>query len=284
MARSINVIFEEIKAEAISLATDAGDAAMLSMFNNTSKVAIWKLLFYAVAFAVFTLESIFDLFKIEMDERIKQLKPSSARWYAEKAKAFQYGLALIPESDLYDNTGLTQAQIDAMKIITHAAVVEQDRGIRIKVAKTVGDDLAALTAPELAAFVAYMEAIKPAGIKLRITSTVADDLLTQLRIYYNPLVITDTGARIDGTDLEPVKTAFKNYLKNLPFNGLFVPQLMIDQLQKVDGVVIVQPDLWQARQGVNPFSNVDVEYVPDAGYLRISDLNLSLQFIPHAVI
>jgi hypothetical protein len=288
MARTTQQIFDEIQAEALSLAQAAGNTAMINMLANTSKVAIWKLLFYAVAFTVNVLESIFDLFKADMDDMIKQLKPHSPRWYAEKAKSFQYGMTLIQESDQYDNTALTQSQIDATKIVTQAAVVEQNdsvnRGIRIKVAKTAGADLTALTAGELASFTAYMERVKDAGIKLNVTSAVADDLKADLRIFFDPLVLNGLGQRIDGTSMTPVQDAFKNYLKNLPFNGLFVPQLMIDQLQKVEGVIIVKDDSWQARYGANPFASIDVEYVPDAGYLRIDDINFSLQFLPHAII
>jgi hypothetical protein len=284
MARTVEQIFEEMKTEAISLATDANSVEMLNMLNNTSKVAIWKLVFYAVAYSIFIIESIFDLFRLEIDEDIKKLKPHSARWYAEKSKLFQYGIALIPESDQYNNTGFTDAQIDAMRIVRHAAVVEQERGIRIKVAKLVGADLAALTVGELNAFTDYMEEVKDAGIKLNITSNPPDDLKASLRVFYNPLVLDADGKRIDGTNPTPVQSALKDFLKNLPFNGLFVPQMAVDALQKVDGVVIVKDDLWLARYGLLDFTGIDVQYVPDSGYLRIQDVDLTIQFIPHAVI
>lgn len=284
MARDIKTIFEEIRGEALSLATNAGNADMIAMLNNPSKVAIWKMLFYAVAFGIYAIEVLFDSFRSELDEKVRKMKPHSSRWYAEKAKLFQYGLPLIPESDQYDNSGLTEDQIASMLIVAHAAVVEQDRGIRIKVAKNDGADLAPLAAGELASFTEYMEEVKDAGIKLRITSNVADDLKCALRVFYDPLVLDASGMRIDGTSLQPVQDALKAFLKNLPFNGLFVPQMAVDALQKVEGVVIVKDDQWQARYGVLPFSSIDVEYIPDAGYLRINDNDLTIQFLPHAVI
>jgi hypothetical protein len=284
MARTIQEIFDSIKAQAISLATDANNQAAIDMFNNTSKVASWKILFFAIALGIWTVEKIQDAFRLEIDDRISILKPGSPLWVEEKAKDFQYGYNLVADADYYDNTGLTQDQVDASKIVAYAAVVEQDRGIRIKVAKLVNGDLAPLAAPELAAFVEYMQRVKYAGIKLLITTGIADDLISKLRIYYNPLVIRADGGRIDGTDDQPVQKAFRNYLLNLPFNGLFVPEYMIEHLKAVDGVVIVKDDLWQARYGNLDFSNIDVEYNPDAGYLRISDVNLQLVFIPHAVI
>jgi hypothetical protein len=255
------------------------------MFNNTSKVAIWKLLFFAIAFGIWTLEKIYDLFRLETDDRIGLLKPHSARWYAQKAKDFQYGYDLVVEADYYANTALTEQQIDDSKIIKHSAVVEQIRGIRIKVAKEVNGELAPLTNDELEAFTAYMEQIKDAGIKLLITTAVADDLKAKLRVYYNAQILDGTGARRDGESATPVQDAFNTYLKNLPFNGLFVPQLMIDHLQAVAGVVIVKDDSWQARYGALDYASIDVEYTPDAGYLRLpTSADLELTFVPHAII
>lgn len=284
MARTTQEVFDAIKAEAIALATAAGNQSAIDMFNNTSRVAIWKIIFYAVAFCIHVFEEILDLFRTEIDDRVEALKPHSERWYAEMAKKFQFGYNLVDETDGYDNTGLTQQQIDDSLIIAHAAVVEQTRGIRIKVARLVSGELAALTDPQLDAFIEYMERIKDAGIKLLITSDAADDLQAELRIYYNPLVLADDGSRLDGTAATPVQDAFESYLKSLPFNGLFVPQLMIDKLQAVDGVVIVKDDLWLARYGALAYASIDVEYQPDAGYLRLINNGLTLTFIPHSVI
>ncbi len=285
MARTVQEIFDSMKAETVRLATAAANQPVLDMMDNTSRVAIWKVLYYTIAFGILLLEVLFDLFRLETDDRILRLKPHSARWYSEKAKAFQYGYPLVPQADYYDNSALTEDQIEDSKIIDHAAVVEQVRGIRIKVAQDNGTDLEALSAGELEAFEEYMEQVKDAGIKLLITSTAADELKAKLRIFYNPLVLNAQGQRIDGTDPEPVQKALKTYLKRLPFNGLFVPQLAVNQLEVVDGVIIAKDDLWQARYGLLPFSQIDVEYTPDSGYLRFTaPADLEIEFIPHAVI
>jgi hypothetical protein len=284
MARSIDTIYNEIRNRAITLATDAGDNDMLDMLNNSSRVAVWKMLFYACAFAIYTMETLYDLFRLETDDRISRLKPHSARWYAEKAKAFQYGQALVSEQDYYDNTGLTQAQIDEKKIVAYAAVVDQDRGIRIKVARLVAGVRAALDNDQLTAFTEYMEEIKDAGVKLLITTGDPDELKAVLRIFYNPLVLKADGSRIDGNGATPVQDALNDYLDNLPFNGIFCPSLAVDALQKVDGVVLVKDDSWMARYAALAFSNIDVEYNPDSGYLTIDEDDLEIEFTPHAVI
>lgn len=281
MARRIQDIYDSMVEEGIRLATDAGMPTLVTMFSSTSRVAVWKIFFYAAAFMWNALDALHDLFRAETDDKISRLKPHSAKWFVEIAKAFQYGYDLATDEAYYDNTLLTEDQVNASKIVTYAAAVEQERGIRIKVAKGT-TTLSALTAPELSAFGAYMERVKPAGIKLLITSNQPDDLRAKLRVFYNPLVLMPSGGRIDGVSAEPVQDALRDYLKNLPFNGLFVSQYAVDALQKVEGVVIVMADSFSARYGALEFANIDVEYNPDAGYLQLE--NIEITFIPHAVV
>lgn len=268
-------------SEGIALATEAGIPLLVNMFNSTSRVAIWKIFFYAVAFAWNALDQLFDLFRAEIDDKIKRQKPGSAMNVVELAKNFQYGYDLEYGTTAYDNGSLTEDQVTESKIVTYAAAVEQVRGIRIKVAKGTSE-LQPLTAEELISFSAYMERVKAAGIQLLITSQVADDLNATIRIFYNPLVLRSDGGRIDGVDSEPVQNALRKYLKNLPFNGLFVPQYAVDALQAVEGVTIVMADSMSARYGAIDFTEIDVEYNPDSGYLRLN--NLTITFTPHASI
>jgi hypothetical protein len=250
-----------------------------SLLTSTSATAIWILFIEIVAACVCSLEILHDLFKADVSETIAALKPHTTRWYAGIAKKFQYGYNLVADADYYDNTGISDSVVASSKIVTYAAVVEQFPGLRVKVAKTVGSDLAALSAPELAAFVNYMARVKDAGVRLTITSTGADNLLLTLRVKYNPLVLTSTGARIDGTVAEPVKDAVKRHLKNLPFNGVFSIQKLVDELQKVDGVADLSVDAVQVKYGALPFTSVNIDVIPDSGYLVILNTDLSITYI-----
>ncbi|HLO38378.1 MAG TPA: hypothetical protein VK173_07810 [Lacibacter sp.] len=276
MARAITDIQNEIIAQV------QANATLAPLLTSTSKVAVWRLLTYVVAVCIWTLEKLFDIHVIDVNETISKLKPHSLRWYAEKARAFQYGYNLVDDADYYDNTGIDDATIEASQVVAYAAVVEQERGLRIKVARDTGD-LAALTSPQLTAFIEYMKRVKDAGVRLNITSTAADGLKLTLEIYYNPLVLNSTGARLDGAGAEPVQDAVKNYLKNLPFNGVFVLQSLIDQLQVVDGVKIAHLVSAQAQYGLLPYQSFAVKYLPDSGYLRlINPGDLVLTFIPYS--
>jgi hypothetical protein len=282
MARTINEIFAD------KMNRVAADATLGPLLTSTSKVAIYRLLLYISAVCDWTLETLHDLFKKEVNETIASLKPHSPQWYAEKAKAFQYGYNLNGETDGYDNIGLTDSQIEASKIVAYAAVVEQPSTairIRIKVAKKIGDDLGPLTTPELNALRSYFQRIKDAGVKLgrngeAITSGVADSLMLALRVKYVPLVLNSDGERIDGQDNTPAQRAIRAYLENLPFNGVFSVAKLEDAIQKVDGIDDVKIDQVLTRYGLLPFTTVDIDYIPDSGYLRIADADLSIQFIP----
>lgn len=276
MARSITTIQNNI------IAGVAANATLSPLLTSTSRVAIWRLLALVVATAIWTLETLFDIHVADVNETISKLKPHSLRWYAEKATAFQFGYNLVDDADYYDNTGIDETTIEASKVVAYAAVVEQDRGLRIKVARDTGD-LAALTAPQLEAFEEYMKRIKDAGVRLNITSSAADELKLNIELYYNPLVLNSAGGRLDGTVSEPVQDAVKEYLKNLPFNGVFVLQNLIDVLQLVDGVKIAHLVGAQARYGLLPFQSFAVKYLPDAGYLRIPNPgDLTITFIPYS--
>lgn len=272
MARTITEIQQSL-LDKISL-----DTNLAPLLTSTSSVAIFRLFLYIVSFCAWTIENLHDFFKVEVAETIALMKPHSLRWYAEKSRAFQYGYPLVPETDGYDNTGIAEDVVAASKIVSYAAVVEKERGVRIKVAKTVGSDLDALNAAELASFTAYLVDIKDAGVKLQITSGPADSLYLALRIKYNPLVLNASGARIDGTVSAPVKDAIKQHLKVLPFNGIFSVQKLVDAIQAVEGVMDLSIDQVQTRYGLLPYSMVNISVIPDAGYLRIADADLLLTY------
>ena len=260
------------------MASVAASPFLGPLLTNNSAVAIWLLFIDIVAECAYSLELLFDYFKADVNEIIAAKNPHTERWYAEKAKAFQLGQSLPADTDSYDNTGLSESAIAASKIIAYAAVVEQVSGIRVKVAKKSGSDLGPLTTPELTAFKAYMQRVKDAGVRLNITSSIADALLLALRIKYDPQVLYATGARIDGTSTSPVKDAIKAHLLALPFNGIFSIQKLVDSLQAVEGVLDLSVDAVQAKYGALAFTSVNIEVIPDSGYLRIADADLTINY------
>lgn len=279
MARTITEIQDDI------ISRVAGTAE-LSTLNSSSRVAVWRLWTYIVAVSIWALENLFDLHKTEVTNLINEKAPHSLRWYANKAKDFQYGSELAYEEDYYDNSALTEDQVAEQKIIAFSAVVEQSKGLRLKVARIVDGDLNALTAQQLESFETYMNRIKDAGITpLVVESLPPDNLKLELIIYYNPLVLGSDGSRLDGTNPDPVGNRIRDYLKNLPFNGTLVLAYLVDALQQVDGVVIPHIVQAQAKYGTLAYSAIPVMYNPDAGYLRVQEEeDLTITFIPQSTI
>ena len=276
MARTITVIQQSLIDQV------QADPTLGPVLTSQSKVAIWRLWCYAVAVCQWTIENLQDIFKNDVNTVIATLTPHRPSWYQQKALAFQYGYNLVADSDVYDNTGIDDATIAASKVVSYAAVIEQGKYLRIKVATTSNGDLAALTNLQLVAFTAYMQTIKDAGVKLLITTGPADGLKLSADIYFNPLVLNAAGNRLDGTEATPAQDAISTYLKNLPFNGVFALQNLQNQLEQVEGITLINYTNAQSQYGLLPYTAFAVFYIPDSGYLRfINPGDLQLNFIPY---
>lgn len=278
MARTVDYWYNEI------INRVNADENLSVLQEDTSAVAPHRLWAYIIAFVIWTLDTLMDIFYALVDARLADQKAHRLTWYRNLALKFQYGQALIPDTDQYANTGLTADQIAAQKIITQAAVVEiPDGTMRMKVVKLVAGDYAELTTPEKAAFTEFIQDQKDGGVHITIDSLPPDGLKTRLDIWYNPLVLDGTGARIDGNANTPVIDGGNGYLKNLKFNGEFAKTRLTDALQLVDGVALVTLYSAQAQYGTRAFEEIDEVYIPDGGYLRVIDGGWDINYRPYNV-
>lgn len=272
MARSIQEI------QTLILQAKAQEPA-LNELNSTSKVAIWRLWVYIIAVAIWSLEKLFDLHRADIDKRLAELKPHTARWYRSKALAFQYGFDLLTDSDKFNNTGHTEEQIEASKIVKYSAVVESPNEGRliVKIAGEQVEQLQPITDAQKQAFEAYLQEIKDAGVRLSVVNYQPDILHLQMKIVYDPLLIDSNGQSIIHAT-KPVETAIKEYLKRLPFNGELVLAHLIDELQQAEGVRIPHLILAQSKHiGTNgnygAFEAIEISKIPTAGYFTIDNFN-----------
>jgi hypothetical protein len=261
MARSIAQI------QAGIIAAKEADANLAGL-TSTSLTADWLLWTWVVAFCFWTVEVLFDTLRGDINGIIALQKPHTLQWYGTKAKAFQYGVALPADTDVYN---LVPPVDLAVLIVANAAAIELSNQVRIKVAKGTPGALVALSGGELAAFTTYMGRIKDAGVRLLCTSGAPDTFWPTMVIYYDPLVLDATGARIDGTAGTPVKDAVNLFLAGLPFNGVFILNKYIAAMQAVPGVIIADEVSVQAFYGATPPVVVAAWYVPDAGYMAVDD-------------
>ena len=259
MARSIAQI------QAAIVAAKNADGT-LSGLTSSSLTATWLLWTYVVATCQWTLENLFDAHKSEVAGIIAAQKPHTLQWYVTMAKAFQYGMALPTDSDVY----AIVPPVDLTTLVVQfAAAVELPTLVRIKVAQLTGGVLAPLSGPQLTAFTTYMGRVKDAGIRLQCTSGVPDTFQPSMVIYYDPLVLDATGARLDGTAATPVEDAVNAFLDSLPFNGVFILNNFIAAMQAVAGVIIADEVAVQAFYGAVPPVVISAQYIPDAGYMAL---------------
>ena len=251
----------------------------LNELNSTSKVAIWRLWVYIITVAIWSLEKIFDLHRTDIDKRLAELKPHTARWYRSKALAFQYGFDLLPDSDTFNNQGHTEEQIEASKIVKYSAVVESPNEGRliVKIATEQGGQLQPITDAQKQAFEAYLQEIKDAGVRLSVVNYQPDILHLQMKIVYDPLVLDSNGQSITNA-FNPIERTIKDYLKRLPFNGELVLAHLIDALQQAEGVKIPHLVLAQSKNITSSgeygaFETIEISKIPTAGYFTIDNFN-----------
>jgi hypothetical protein len=284
MARTTQEIFDSMVAEGKRLALEQSNASMTAMFNNTSRVAIWRLLFFVKAFAINVHEKLFDTHITTVDGKLDSLIPPTLSWHRTKLKAFQFGFNLIPETDQFDNTGHTIDEIANSKIISYAAVteatVDNARYVLYKVAKLVGTDLVPLTNTELAALHVYIKSYKPAGVNILVYNQVADLLRCEIDVYYNALLIDGNGLRTSGAGY-PVQEAAILYPTTLEFDGEFINSNFIDALQSCYGVSRRKVNLksMERKTDGSIWQSVGSSFIPEAGYCKFNIGGLTINYI-----
>jgi len=257
----------------------------LTFEDQFSAVSLENIIFSDVSTAMFVMQELFERFKIDISEILNAQLSGTVNWYAYKAMLFQFGMELVPETDFYDNTGLTAGQIAAMRVVHYAAAVEA-RDKSILYVKIATDDQNGVRQPlspaQLIAFKQYLNNVQYAGMRTSVINDPPDEMRLVIDIYYDPLVLDETGRRLDGTANTPVQDAIRNHLKNLSFNGTYTNQGLVDTLQVIDGVLIAEIKSAASRFGVfTEFTEINAREVAHAGYYQISDANLILNFIPN---
>ena len=282
---SLTDIQKQITTKYVAEMAAIGETVDPSTWSITS---LERLFIYVFAYCSFVLQSLFETFKTEVDYTIANKNPHRLEWYANTIKAFQYGYDVDHSTFQYNNTGISDSVIAASKIIAYCAVTEEADSLNVKVAKDNGTDLEPLNTTELNALRSYMEhptyGQKDAGVFLTFISDPADSLKLGLEIYFNPTILDENGVE-NSSGKQVVKEAIKTHLKNLPFNGVFALQTLVDILQMVSGVIYVKINSVQVKaDGATSYSTIDVYYIPNSGYLRlINDSDLTLTFTADAV-
>jgi len=289
MARELNEIKLQITSEFIA------NTDVIAKYELTpgqtfeqqfSKISLENIIFNVFAFVMWWFEKLIDQNRTEINEQIARTRVHNLKWYRQKALDFMFGYDLS-DSDQYDTSGLTEEQINSARIIANAAPVKMQGHLRMKVVKKVGEELNPLTPTELNAFVSYMNYVTDAGTYVIPTTNVADDLKLTINVYYNDLILGADGSRLDGTSLNPVLKAIKDYLKSIRFNGSFIESNLEKEIEIVEGVNMVKVVGAWSKYGTYTYESTDNNNVgkieeirvADAGYMKLDEQNTIINFI-----
>ena len=264
MARTISDIKESIAEYFMrdeTIAKAYGFTPGDSFTTHFSKVSVESVLFYIFACAAWVVESLFDVHKEEVNQCIEEILPHRPKWYRDKVLGFMKGKVLITDTDKYDTTGMNEDDIAAAKVVKHAVAVE-DRNTSVLTIKVAGENngvrckLDEETETQLAAYIAE---IKDAGVRTELVNIDADIFNCEVDIYYDPVLLPEIVEKA-------CKETIQKYIENLPFNGEYTNMALVDELQKVEGVKIVEFRNATTASESKALTTIDVRYVPEAGY------------------
>ena len=129
-----------------------------STWNGSfSSVSLENIIFFIVAACCHVLESIFELYIKDVDEKISMAVVASVPWYYKMAKAFQYGdqLVLNETTQQYG-----YAIIDESKqVVKYAAVRDRGTSVQILVSGDKNGMPVALSNDVLTVFKQYMNRV-----------------------------------------------------------------------------------------------------------------------------
>lgn len=272
MARSIDTIFNEI-------ITAKEAESGLDFLNSTSVTAIWRLWAYITATVMFTLETLWDLFKGEIEGIFATQRPGTLLWYRATCLAFRYGVGLIVNNGRigYSTDDSTPA------LLAQCSVREAADGLVIKIAKDVSGELQPLSTEESNSFNAFISSIKYAGTPVRVVNSASNLLKIQLTIYYDPLIFKPNGERIIDS-ARTVDQAIESYLRNLPFDGRLKVTSLVDTIMNVEGVQDCHVTAISHKYESYPYEIIEVSHIPESGYFKVDPIHpmtSTLIFTPH---
>ena len=208
-------------------------------FEETfSEVSIESIWFSIVASAIYVLESLFDVFKSEVDATIAGAVVASIPWYHKISLEFQYGDSLV-----FDETTqqYVYPEVDTSKrVVKFAACRDLGGGVSVLAsgADSAGNPVA-LSNDVKTAFESYLNHRKPAGVLLSVDSFGPDLVRLGLRVQYDPQVLGSDGSLIADPSVYPVEDAINDYLRSIVYGGVFNKTKLVDAVQGAEGVLDV---------------------------------------------
>lgn len=236
-----------------------------AVFEDTfSAVSLESIWFSIVASAIYVLETLFDLFRADVDKKISGAVVASIPWYHKIALEFQYGDSLVFDEA---TQGFVYPVVDTTKqLVKFAACRDMGGGVYVLVsgADSSGDPVA-LSSDVLSAFESYLRERKPAGVLLSVNSLNPDLVRSVMTVQYDPQVLTPDGELITDPSVKPVEDAVNDYLKGIVYGGVLNKTKLVDAVQGARGVI----DVVLTSVSVKPANGSSYEVVTGNNYRSV---------------
>ena len=260
-----------------------GIANNLGFSQYFSKASVENLLLYVMAKLGHDMEEYVDAHEKQVEEYIAAMKPHTLRWYVQKILDFQYNAGVFDaEYGTYDNTNVSESDLNASKIVKYASATESTATLYIKVAGETGGEKAPLTSSQLAALQAYVANIKDAGVRVEIINSAAAHMYVTLTVHYDPLILNASGQLLSDNSIKPVEDAIKAYIANLPFNGIFSKDALVDAIQQAQGVKVTDLQaVYVSADGTNYQQMAEAYTQPYSGYYQLNTTDTVITYTPY---
>ena len=212
MARTISDIY----ASVVYTLTENFSSVGITIDPTTwSKRNIMRVMCFSFATAAAYIEQLMDQLKASIETTASKTPAASTLWIQAKMFLFQYS-STVPQYVQLINTIPQYTTVDpTLRIITACSVTSNTPNeVVVKVAKTSGTDLVALSSSEITASQGYVTTIGTAGIKYTIVSLNSDKIGIEANIYYQG----QYSATIQANVINAIK-AFFITLSQTNFNG-----------------------------------------------------------------
>jgi hypothetical protein len=272
MARTLDVIQTEIKTK---VRTYPSLDDYLFPEEGGSQVSVFNIIIYIVAASLFTLETMIDLLKADIQEIADRAPSGNASWVRQQILNFQFGDAVV----LTDFVPGYAVVDESARIVTRCSVKQLTSGVlSIKVAKGTVPSLAPLSAPELAALSDYYfgtsttEGIGFAGVRATFINLNPDRMKVSATVYY-------FGQYVQATVKTNVIAAINDFFGSFSddaFDGTVFISKLRDAIEAVEGVsrvVFTDIKAREATVALGSATTIDLQgyYTTVAGYLISED-------------
>lgn len=249
-------------------------------FDDTfSAVSVENIIFHIVASAIYVLETIFDRFRSDVDDRLSTSILATIPWYHKICLEFQYGDELVYD----ESTGqFRYAQVDESKqVVKYAAVRDSGGGVTILVSgEDANGNPEALSDDVLKVFRQYLSKRKPAGIMVDAYSFNPDKIQINLTVQYDAMLLNSDGSVISSPSVFPVEDAINGYLKGIVYGGTFNKTKLIDAVQAATGVVDVVINTISVISGTGTVTVITGNnYTSSTGAFSAEDLHSGIDYV-----